>query len=121
MVLEGLGGYSGFRVKGVFGPHVGENVEGMKVQAVQALAPFCLKQGIRVGILALPEGENPDDAAVCLAKAGVDGIWNVGVAPRAVPEGVVWVTRRWDGDMAHLRSAMKRQEICAAAQGGINV
>jgi len=120
-VLEGSAGYSGFRVLGVFGPHEGTDVEGLTVRSEEDLGAFCAERKIRVGVLAVSEPEASAAAAEKLAEAGVVGIWNLGGVPGRVPEGVVLVSRRWDGDMAHLRSAMNKQEQCAVAQGGIHV
>lgn len=81
----------GFRFVGAFDHDskiIGQWVHGRKVQAMEQLIPFVRRGEIQFGVLTVP-APAAQQAADCLVRAGIKGIWNFTATKLVLPGDVV--------------------------------
>ena len=64
---------------------IGSEIYGLPVYSVGALADFCRKNDVRIGVLTVPK-EAAYEVAITMAESGVKGIWNFANMELKLPE-----------------------------------
>ncbi|MBO4453219.1 MAG: redox-sensing transcriptional repressor Rex [Clostridia bacterium] len=99
----------GVRIPAAFDISVKEATKtsyGKMIYPLSDLASYCAENGIKIGIITVPEGEAQ---SVCdlLLKAGVKAIWNFAPEVLTVPDGIALRHENLGLSLAHLKICLE--------------
>lgn len=80
---------------------LGKSVSGKTVYPMDRLESYCTENGIRIGILAVPQSA-AQKACDALCKAGISAIWSFAQGHLSVPDGVALKQESLALSLAHL-------------------